>query len=353
MEAGDLRAFDYKKLAQSTWDGEILGFVSQIHEHKGKQELFLKQKPEQLKNLVDLAKVQSIEASNKIEGIVTTSARIKQLLSDKTMPKTREEKEIMGYRDVLNTIHENYEYIPIKGTYILQLHRDLYQYSEKAIGGRFKNTQNYVAETRADGTEFVRFMPLSPHETPRAIDEICDSYNRSIDACEIDPLLLIPAFINDFLCIHPFSDGNGRMSRLLTTLLLYQSGYLVGKYISIEKKIEKTKSYYYAALQESGKNWHDGENTPVPFMKYLLGVILSAYRDFEDRIDLVSTKKSSAADKVKTAIDKKLGRFTKSELMELCPEISKASVENALKRFVEEGYIIRHGNGKNIFYVRK
>lgn len=347
-----MRTFNYKELVGAVWDSETLALVSQIHEFKGRQELFLKQKAFELKKLVTIAKVQGVEASNKIEGIVTTSTRIKQLVAEKTMPKSRDEEEIMGYRDVLNTIHESYEYIPLTSTHILQLHRDLYSYSEKAIGGRFKNTQNYISETTADGREFVRFMPLEPYETPGAIEAICDSYVKVIDACEVDPLILIPVFINDFLCIHPFNDGNGRMSRLLTTLLLYKSGYLVGKYISLEKKIESTKQDYYDALAQSNDGRKEGKNNALPFIKYLLRIVLSAYRDFESRVDLVSDKKPSAFEMVKVAIDEHLGKFTKSKLIELCPAISKASIENALKKLVETDYITRHGNGKNTFYVK-
>lgn len=278
-----MRIFDYTQLASRQWDSETLGLVAQIHEFKGRQEMFLKQKPAVLDKLVEIAKIQSTEASNKIEGIVTTNTRIQQLCMEKTTPRNRDEEEILGYRDVLNTIHENYEYIPIRASYILQLHRDLYKYSEKSIGGRFKNTQNYIAETRADGTRFVRFMPLQPYETPEAIDCICESFNKAIDACVVDPLILIPTFINDFLCIHPFNDGNGRMSRLLTTLLLYQRGYVVGRYISMESKIEKTKAKYHDVLEQSGVNWHEGTNDSTPFIKYILGIVLAAYRDFENR----------------------------------------------------------------------
>lgn len=347
-----MRQIDYTKLGDKSWDSEILGYVAQIHEHKGKQELFCKQKPQELTRLIEIAKVQSTEASNKIEGIVTTSLRVKQLFADKTTPKTRDEEEIMGYRDVLNTIHENYEYIRLKDSFILQLHRDLYKFSEKSIGGKFKNTQNYISETRQDGTTFVRFVPLAPFETPEAVNLICESFNRVVDSCEIDTLILIPTFIIDFLCIHPFNDGNGRMSRLLTTLLLYKSGYVVGKYISLENKIEKTKNHYYDALQESSDGWIDGNNDPTSFIKYILSIILSAYRDFEDRLDIVRIKRSSTAEAVRLTIANKIGKFTKNELMELCPSISKASIENALKQFIRSGFIIKHGNGKTTFYTK-
>lgn len=240
-----MRTFNYAILKDHQWDSEILALVAQIHEFKGRQELYLKQKPAALDKLIEIAKNQSTEASNKIEGIVTTSTRIQQLCMDKATPKNRGEEEIMSYRDVLNTLHKNYEYIPIRSSYILQLHRDLYKYSEKSIDGRYKNTQNVIAETAPDGTQTVRFMPLGPYETPSAINAICERFNQVIDSCVIDPLVLIPIFINDFLCIHPFNDGNGQMSRLLTTLLLYRCGYMVGRYISIESKIEKTTSKYY------------------------------------------------------------------------------------------------------------
>ena len=282
---------------------------------------------------------------------MTTSTRVQQLCMEKTTPRNRDEEEIMGYRDVLNTIHESYEYIPIRSSYILQLHRDLYKYSEKAIGGRYKNTQNVIAETRADGTQIVRFTPMAPYETPEAIEEICESLNQVIDSWVIDPLVLILIFINDFLCIHPFNDGNGRMSRLLTTLLLYRCGYVVGRYISIENKIEKTKAKYYEVLGESGIGWHDGNNDPTPFVKYILGIILAAYRDFENRVSYFDEKLSSV-EQVRNAVLEKIGKFKKSEIMELVPSIGKASVENALKKLTEEGFIERHGKGKATFYTR-
>ncbi|MBE6579003.1 MAG: Fic family protein [Ruminococcaceae bacterium] len=346
-----MRTFCYDALSKASWDSEILSLVAQIHEYKGRQELFLRQKPAVLDRLVEIAKVQSTEASNKIEGIVTTNTRIKQLCDDKTTPRNRDEEEIIGYRDVLNTIHESYEYIPIKSAYILQLHRDLYKYSGKSIGGRYKSTQNYVAETRADGTQVIRFMPLAPYETPEAIEAICESFNRAIDGCVVDPLVLIPVFINDFLCIHPFNDGNGRMSRLLTTLLLYRCGYVVGRYISIESKIERTKQQYYDVLERCGRGWHEEQNHPEEFIKYILGIILAAYREFEERVDLFD-EKPPAIELVRKAVLSKLGKFTKSEIEELVPSIKKTSVGNSLKALVEEGFIRRHGAGKSTFYTR-
>ena len=347
-----MRDFDYSKLRNIKWDNEVLGLVAQIHEYKGKQALFLKQKPATLEKLVEIAKIQSTEASNKIEGIVTTAVRIKQLCDQKTTPRNRDEEEISGYRDALSLIHESYEYIPIKSSYILQLHQVLYRYSQRGIGGRFKNTQNYITEIKESGEQIVRFMPLDPFETPTAIEKMCESFNRETDACEIDPLILIPAFIVDFLCVHPFNDGNGRMSRLLTTLLLYRAGYVVGKYVSLESKIEKTKESYYNALEKSDINWNREENDLTPFIKYILGTVLAAYRDFEQRVILVEDK-ASAIDLVRNAVNNTIGKFTKSDIMELVPSVGKTSVENSLKILIEEGVIGRDGKGKATFYFRK
>lgn len=346
-----MKVFDYTQYKDYRWDSEIVNLLVKIHEHKGKQELYLKRKPAVLDKLIEIAKVQSVEDSNKIEGIITTTSRIKELMSQKTTPKNRDEEEILGYRDVLATIHDSYEYIPINSNYILQLHRDLYKYSEKGIGGRFKNTQNSIIEKYADGSVVEKFKPLSPYETPSAIESICNELNRALDENVVDSLLLIPIFIHDFLCIHPFNDGNGRMSRLLTTLLLYRQGYVIGKYISLESKIEKNKEGYYLSLEKSGIEWHENNEDVTYFIKYLLRMILASYIDFEDRVEYVDEKRPTI-ELVKNAVNSKIGKFTKSDIMELVPSVGKATIENTLKQLVEEKYIERHGKGRATFYVK-
>lgn len=346
-----MRTFNYTELKNKKWDNEIVAYIAQIHEHKAKQELFLKQKPQELEKLVEIAKVQSTESSNEIEGIRTTNARLKQLVSEKTTPKNRDEEEIAGYRDVLNVIHESYEYIPMSSNYILQLHKMLYSHSPKAIGGTFKNVQNYISGTYTNGKSYTIFTPLSPFETPIAIQNICEEFNKAIAENEVDPLILIPIFIHDFLYIHPFLDGNGRMSRLLTTLLLYRCGYLVGKYISLEAKIAKSKNLYYDVLEQSQKDWEKGKDNPESFIKYMLGIIISAYRDFEERVEIISSK-VPAIEMVKKAISTMFGKFTKSQMVELCPSLSVKSIESSLKRLTDEGTIKKCGTGKNTFYIR-
>lgn len=346
-----MREFNYSSINDQKWDSEILGLVAAIYKEAGKQELYLKQRPEELEKLVEIAKIQSTEASNAIEGIVTTNTRIRQLVEEKTTPRNRNEQEIAGYRDVLNIIHESFEAIPITQNYILQLHKILYNHMNNPAAGRTKTVQNYISAAYPDGRTQILFTPLSPYETPEALDRICEEYNRVIGNLELEPLIAIPVFIHDFLCIHPFNDGNGRMSRLLTTLLLYRSGFYVGKYISLEAKLAGNKDLYYNALLASQNGWHEGEDDPVPFIKYLLGTVLAAYRDFEDRFAIVETKRS-ALEMVRLASRNKIGHFTKQDIRELCPSLSVSSVEGALRKLVASGELKREGSGKNTFYYR-
>ena len=347
-----MRTFNYSLIREQKWDSELLGYIAAIYKEAGKQELYLKQRPEELEKLVEIAKIQSTEASNAIEGIVTTNTRVRQLVEEKTTPRNRNEQEIAGYRDVLGIIHESFDAIPITQNYILQLHKILYSHMNNPIAGRTKTVQNYISATYPDGHTETLFTPLPPYETPEALDRICEEYNRVIGNMELEPLIAIPVFIHDFLCIHPFNDGNGRMSRLLTTLLLYRSGFYVGKYISLEAKIERHKDLYYDALAASQIGWHEGKDNPVPFIKYLLSTIIAAYRDFEDRFSLVEMKRS-ALDKVRLAAHNKIGRFTKQDIRELCPSLSVSSIEGALRKMVESGELRREGNGKNTFYFRQ
>ena len=346
-----MRTFNYSKIKEQKWDSEILGYIAAIYREVGKQEQYLKQRPEELEKLVEIAKIQSTEASNSIEGIVTTNTRIRQLVEEKTTPKNRDEQEIAGYRDVLNAIHDSFDVIPISRNYILQLHKIMYSHMNNPLAGQTKNIQNYISATYPDGHTETLFTPLSPFETPEALDKICEEYNRVIGNFEVEPLIAIPIFIHDFLCIHPFNDGNGRMSRLLTTLLLYRNGFYVGKYISLEAKIAKTKDLYYDALARSQDGWHEGCEDAVPFIKYLLSIILAAYKDFEDRFSIVETK-LPAVEMVRKATQNKIGRFTKQDIRELCPSLSISSIEGSLRKLVKEGDLKREGSGKATYYLR-
>lgn len=270
---------------------------------------------------------------------------------DKTTPKSRAEQEIAGYRDVLNTIHENYDYVQTKPGIILQLHRDLYRFMGPGAGGYFKTTDNVIAEVDSEGNKKVRFQPVPAWETPDAIDALCKAFDETLMDESIDPLIVIPMFVLDFLCIHPFNDGNGRMSRLLTLLLLYRSGYIVGKYISIEKMIETTKDTYYEALQSSSAGWHEGENDYVPFIKYMLGVVVASYREFSSRVKLLTTAGLTKGDRIGEVIKQTVGTITKAEIMKKCPDISQITIQRALIELQEQEKIIKIGGGRYTKYT--
>jgi len=342
-----MREYDYKKIYTKLLTPEIVQLLAQIHEHKGEH---AQVKEDELTHLIEIARIQSTEASNRIEGIYTSDDRLQKLVKDKTTPRNRSEKEIAGYRDVLATIHESYDYIPVKPGMILQLHRDLYKFSGMSIGGNYKTSDNVIEEEDAQGNKHVRFQPVPAWETSMAMEKLCESYNELCNNGQHDPLLMIPVFILDFLCIHPFNDGNGRMSRLLTLLLLYRAGYSVGKYVSIEKLIERTKGAYYDELQESSAHWHEEENNYIPFVTYQLGVILAAYREFSDRVKVVS-ESTRKPNRVRDIIHNHLGKITKAEIMQQCPDVSQTTIQRALIDLVKSGEVIKIGGGRYTSYT--
>lgn len=343
--------YDYKNKWQKLLTPEVVSLLTQIHEYKGEQTLFIEAKADTLTQLVEIAKIQSTEASNKIEGIYTSDERLKSLVTNKTTPRTRNEQEIAGYRDVLSTIHESHDFIPAKPSIILQLHRDLYKFSGKSVGGSYKVADNFIAEEDNEGNRHIRFAPVSAWETPSAVDAICNAFDDILTQSDADPLLIIPMFILDFLCIHPFNDGNGRMSRLLTLLLLYRAGYIVGKYISIEKLIEQTKETYYEALQNSSANWHEDENNYIPFVQYTLGIIVAAYREFSSRVKLIATSNMSKPERIREIIKETLGKITKAEILEKCPDVSQVTVQRTLNDLVTSGDILKIGGGRYTAYM--
>ena len=344
-----MRAFDYIKEPEKLLTPEIVQMIGKIHEHKGKQELFLEANIDELKTLLEVALIQSTGASNRIEGIYTTDKRLEELVSQKAEPRNRSEQEISGYREVLSTIHESYEYIVPRPNIILQLHRDLYSYA--GSGGEYKNADNVIAETDAEGHQKARFIPVPAFQTAEAMDELCRQFLEAWNTDKIDRLLLIPMFILDFLCIHPFNDGNGRMSRLLSLLLYYKAGYIVGKYVSMEMLIEKTKETYYEALQASSTGWHENENDYEPFVRYMLGVILKAYRDFDERASILTADGARKPDQVREIIKDSLKPITKREIVEKCAGVSEITVQRALADLQKTGEIKKLGGGRYTKYI--
>ena len=343
--------FEYDENAKELLTPEVVRLLSSVYEHKGKQHLFIEAKKDELGKLLEIARIQSTKSSNRIEGIFTTDKRLEELIKRKSEPRNRSEQEISGYRDVLATIHESYDYIPPTSNIIQQLHRDLYSYNQNDFGGKYKSSDNSIAETDLNGITRTRFTPVPAYETEEAMRQMTDSFQKAWNSNKSDKLLLIPMFILDFLCIHPFEDGNGRMSRLLTLLLLYRAGFIVGKYISIEMLIEETKETYYEALQDSSYMWHESKNIYEPFVKYYLGILIKASNEFESRIEYLSDCRISKSEKIKKLIQNTTGKINKKEILAQCPDISTKTVERALADLVKKGLIEKVGASSATAYV--
>ena len=325
--------------------------IAKIHEYKGKQELYVKNYPDVLEKMIDVAKIQSTKSSNAIEGIYTNDARLNELMNKKAEPRNRNEEEITGYRHVLDIIHENYAYIEFNKNDILTLHNQLYSYSYVNYKGKFKTLDNTIMEVDALGNRKVRFQPVSSFETENYFEKMVEAYNKAVKE-NIPALILIPVLIHDFLCIHPFDDGNGRMSRLLTLLLLYKFGYFVGRYISIEMLIEESKESYYEDLQRSSEKWYTGENDEIPFIRYMLGVLLKAYEECDDRFNLIGNEKLTSTERVLSVVQKSLDPLSKKDIMILCPDISQRTIERALKELNDNNKIKQIGSGRSTKYVK-
>ena len=346
-----MREFNYSKLISLNIPANMYDLISRIYEYKGKQELYVANFSDILEKMVEVAKVQSTKSSNAIEGISTSDSRLEELMKKKSQPRNRNEEEIYGYREVLDIIHENYENIEFTKNNILTLHNRLYSYSSESHKGKFKNMDNSIVEINALGEKRIRFQPVSALETESYIDKMISAYNEAVKL-NIPPLLLIPVVIHDFLCIHPFSDGNGRMSRLLTLLLLYKNGFFVGKYISLEMIIEDTKDLYYEELHASSKNWHSGTNDELPFIKYMLSVIYKAYSECDKRFKIIGEKSLTSTERVMKIFENSLEALSKSDIVILCPDISSRTIERALKELRDGGLIKQVGSGRATKYIK-
>ena len=322
-----MNSFLNNKLDDMVVPMRIVCLLSKIYEYKGRQDLYNKQSPQILASLKNLAVIESTKASNEIEGIRIHYKRLQDIINiDKPInSENRSEGEIMGYKEVLDLIHTSAEHIPLKSNVILKLHRELYKFIPTE-GGNWKNSDNFIQETLPNGNKFIRFQPVSAFKTPDAIEQLIIITNESIESNNIDPLILISAFILDFLCIHPFNDGNGRMARLLTLLLLYKFRYEVGRFISLEKIIEKNKEEYYNTLYKSSQEWHEGNHDLIPWLEYVLGIILSAYKEFEVRVGKIEDSKGGKGDRVENSINHIIGQFSKEDIRKTCPDVGESTI---------------------------
>ena len=344
--------FEYGKTLDMLMIPEVVSALGDIRELKGKTASLSALNPETFSALVEVAKIQSTGASNRIENISTSDKRLRELMTNKTDPKNRDEREIAGYRYVLDEIHESHDNIPVTPNVILQLHRDLYRFSGDSHAGKWKDSDNVIAERTAEGELVARFIPTSAAGTPAAVERICREYSRQVDDGTYDPLLASLVFVFDFVSIHPFNDGNGRMSRLLTLLLMYRNGYDVGKYVSIEKEIENSKETYYEALSASSTGWQNGENDYVPFVTYMLGIVTACYRELESRFSVVALPAGNE-ESIRAFFDRLVGTATKREIMDANPNMSQRTLERILAKLQDEGVVVKVGAARSTAYRRR
>lgn len=332
------------------YDATQLATLRAIGEYRGKQALYTRQVPELLKALRQTASIESAESSNRLEGITVSASRLKPLVLKNQAPKDRSEQELAGYRDALALIHESGPNMPFSTNVVLQIHGLMYRYMPRP-GGRWKQTDNDIVERHPDGSSRVRFRPTPAHLTPIQLDALVQRYREAADRGGHDPLVLVPLVILDFLCIHPFHDGNGRTGRLLTLMLLYHYGYEVGRYISLERVIEESKESYYEALEKSSARWHQGKHDIKPWLDYFWGVLLAAYREFEQRVAEAPRGPGSKTDRVRAAVQAQKQPFSISEIEAACPGVSRDMVRVVLRQMKDEGLIAPTGKGRGAKWV--
>lgn len=338
-------------LEKLSFSHEQMATLRAIGEYQGKQKLYYEQSREILQNLQRVAEIESTESSNRIEGITAPRERIEALVLKKTTPQNRSEQEVEGYRSALELIHESHEHMEFTNNVILQLHSMIYRYQADS-GGSWKPNDNEIRENYPDGTFRVRFKPTSAALTPSWMEKLCENYKESLQTKSFEPLIIIPLAILDFLCVHPFKDGNGRMSRLLTLLELYHFDYQVGRYISLERIFEESKIGYYENLEASSKNWHQGKHDPHPWLNYFWGVMIRAYKEFEQRVGTIHPGKGSKTEEIIQVVSEKIGPFAISEIEATLPEISRDMIKIVLRQLKEEGKLSIVGKGRGAKWIR-
>ena len=346
-----MHIFDYDKAFEALLSPEITSLIASIHEYKGRQDYLLAAKDEVLDALVEVSRAKSVASSNRIEGVSTPDYRLKDLFDEDAKPRNEDEQAICAYRECFTSVLIDNETMPPTPETILGLHKELFSY-QPCGGGSWKSEDSAITEIDGEGRESVRFRTVTAAESPMAMSLLCDAYGKAIELGRINPLLLSIVFVFDFLCIHPFQDGNGRMSRLLALLLTCRSGYMVGKYVSVDKIVEETRSDYYEALRASSRGWHENTNDLKPYVEYILGVVLKAYKEFAARLDGLVHEHTSKSDRIRNVIATAAGAISKREIQEKCPDISIVTISVALKRLCDEGFICKTGNGRNAAYVR-
>ena len=348
-----MRKFDFTFLEQDKIPGDLINVLTDIYlmkrDNDGRKEKY----GTVFTELEKIAIVQSVKGSNAIEGILTTDDRINEIVNRSSAPLNHNEEEIVGYRDALNLVHNNYQNLSFSETNILSLHKTMLRIAKANVAGKYKEYDNAIMEIKADGTRSVRFTPISASETKEAMNQLVLAYMDARDNSNINQLLLIPCVILDFLCIHPFSDGNGRMSRLLTLLLLYNAGFDAGKYISFEEQINKAKGHYYESLRKSSVSWHDNKNDYFFFVENFLITLFACYKELDKRFATVNSKKVNKTSRIEATILNSVLPISKKEISDILPDVSVTTIETVLGKMLKEGRILKIGEGKNTKYIRK
>jgi Fic family protein len=334
-----MRSFLHGLIERQPLSQGLLQTIRQLGEYKGRQQLYTEQAPQVLKALQHAAQIESTESSNRIEGVVAPHDRIADIVAHRTTPRNRPEQEIAGYRDVLQNIHVKAPGIPFTTALVLQMHEDLYRFST-GRGGEWKHADNEITETLPNGSKRIRFKPLPACDTPQAMEELHARFLEARSSGAIEPLLLIPSYILDFLCIHPFLDGNGRTARLLTLLLLYEAGYEVGRFISLEQMVERTKQSYYDTLLASSQGWHEGRHSLIPWWEYFLGVmLLGCCKEFEKRVGAITVRHGAKREMIVDIVHRLPEQFRVGEVKRACPGVSQATINRTLAQMRREGAI--------------
>ena len=346
-----MHSFKFDFLASLRFSAEELTILKTIGEYQGKQELYFNQTPEILDDLKRASMIESSESSNRIEGVIAPHHRIKDIVLKNTDPQSRSEQEIAGYRDALSLIHESHEHMPFKVNIILQLHQMLYKY-HPGRGGHWKPVDNDIVEVKPNGAKRIRFKPTPAVETEQAMNDLVEGYSHAKDLKEAESLVIIPLAILDFLCIHPFRDGNGRAARLISLLLLYHFNYQVGRFISLERIIEETRETYYEALEASSQNWHTGNHNPRPWLNYFWGMLIGAYRELEARVGTIKGGKGFKTEQIVSAVQNKIGEFTISDIEKSCPGVGRDMIRKILRQLRDENKIKSIGTGRGAKWVK-
>lgn len=345
-----MKSLTEKYLKKLVFDPNHIATLRSLGEYKGKQEIFSRQSPEGLWILKNLAIIESTESSNRLEGIVASHKRIRDIVLKAAKPIGRSEQEITGYRDALGLIHESAKKLTFNTRTIRQLHEIIYRYLPER-GGGWKEKDNLIIERFPDGTERVRFHPLSASLTPTAMEKVVKDHEKAVEEGR-DPLVIIPLTILDFLCIHPFKDGNGRVARLITLLLLYHAGYEVGRYISLERIFEESRENYYNTLEKASQGWHEGKHNAIPWLTYFWGALLRAYKEFEQRVGKVVTGRGAKTEQIVIAVNRKIGPFAISDIEDACPGISRDMIRYVLRKMRDEGKLRVTGIGRNAKWIK-